>query len=328
MADINDDPTTGNKKALLDALYGLQAGNGTPLRQRTLDTCKYLSCESLTPAPFTVCPQLTAGLGGNCQQNFLLVMTDGFYNDSSFSGLAQTNADGDANTAFDGGAYALSTTNTLGDIAMHYYERDLHTGLADKLAIIPGVDEAKHQHIVSYGIAFGVDGTITAMPPDPKVAFTWPNPFSGTALQQNLARVDDLRHLAYNGRGKFLSAASPEQLIQALTDDLQDVADRTGAASAVAINTTSLQSDTMVFQAIFNSKDWSGDLVAYKINLDGTLASKATWNAKNTLNLQAPNARSILTLGALGTGQPDGVPFQWSDLTATQQAQLNDDPDT
>jgi len=325
ITDMNDDPTTGNKKLLLDALYGLQAGNATPLQQKTLDTCKYLSCESLTSAPFTVCPQLTAAAGGNCQQNFLLAMTDGFYNDP-FSGIS--NKDGDKNTTFDGGAYADSRSNTLGDIAMHYYERDLHPGLADKLAVLPGVDDAKHQHIVSYGIAFGVDGTITAMPPDPKVAFTWPNPFSGTTLQQNLARVDDLRHLAYNGRGKFLSAASPEQLIQALTDALQDVADRTGAASAVAINTTSLQSDTLVFQARFNSKDWSGELRAFKINLDGTLASSPTWNAKDTLNLQAPNARSILTLGVTGSGQPDGVPFQWANLTSTQQAQLNDDPDT
>ncbi len=325
IADINDDPTTGNKKALLDALYGLQARNGTPLQQRTLDTCKYLSCESLTSAPFTVCPQLTAAAGGNCQQNFLLAMTDGFYN-GTFGGIS--NKDGDNNTTFDGGAYADTRSDTLGDIAMHYYERDLHPGLADKLAVLPGVDEAKHQHIVSYGIAFGIPSLLTANPPNPTDPFVWPDPFHTSPVLRDKGRVDDLRHMAYNGRGKYLSAARPEELIQALTDALQDVADRTGAASAVAINTTSLQSDTMVFQARFNSKDWSGELRAFKINLDGTLASSPTWNAKDTLNLQAPNARSILTLGVTGSGQPDGVPFQWANLTATQQAQLNDDPDT
>ncbi len=48
------------------------------------------------------------------------------------NGNASRNNDGDRNTQFDGGKYADTIAGTLADVAMYYYERDLHPSLAER----------------------------------------------------------------------------------------------------------------------------------------------------------------------------------------------------
>ncbi len=321
---MNADPASGNKRALLDNLYDMNSRSGTPLRRTVDNAGKYLECKS--NSFFSTCPALAVADGGACQQNFMVMMTDGFYNSSfNFSG-SNDNKDGDNNTLWDGGAYADGYNNTLADIAMHYYERDLQPGLPDELVPIPGVDEATHQHAVTYGVAFGVEGTITAMPPNNTDPFAWPNPFSGGALQ-NAHRIDDVRHASYNGRGLFLSAITPQDLITALNDAFADIGDRTGSSAAVATSTTTLTTDTKVYQARFDSGDWAGELQALPVNLDGTLGA-ALWDAGDVINNQDyDTGREIITYSTDPLVR-DGVAFRWSDISAAQQAALHDDPAT
>ena len=71
------------------------------------------------------------------------------------------NADGDNNTDWDGGFYADNLSETLADVAMYYYENDLRTDLPDLLndpnLLNPSaIDKARHQHMVTFGVAFGV----------------------------------------------------------------------------------------------------------------------------------------------------------------------------
>lgn len=308
-ASVSGSPNSGQKRTLLDALYSIQPNGGTPLRSVFYQTGKYLECDS--SSLFGDCPALSEAVGGSCQQNFSVVMTDGFYN-GSFS--ASGNADGDDNTAWDGGAYEDSYSNTLGDIAMHFYERDIQTGLPDLVPTQTGVDEAAHQHVVTYSVAFGVDGTLTAMPTDASAAFSWPNPSAGDA-----EKIDDLRHAAYNGRGLFLSAEEPDSLTTALSDAITDIAERSGSAAAVAFNTTSLQTDSVLYLSLFNSTRWSGQLLAYPLNSDGTLGSSADWDAADVLDSRnlGSSPRVVYTYDG-----SDGALFQWSALTAAQQADL------
>ena len=46
--------------------------------------------------------------------------------------------------------YADAMSNTLGDVAMNYYERDLAPALLDEVPVTAGIDNAKHQHMVTY----------------------------------------------------------------------------------------------------------------------------------------------------------------------------------
>lgn len=314
-----------DKATLLARIAQITPGGGTPLRTGLQNVGKYFEGVSQTAlfgaAPDPISPILSAADGGNCQQNFTVLMTDGYYNDA-FSGLGNVDADGSSpnaagNTVFDGGAYADDFPDTLADIAMHYYERDLST-LANDVPATAGVDDARHQHLVTFGVAFGVNGTLAAGPTDPAKAFPWPAPTIGDAQ-----KIDDLRHTAYNGRGKFLNAKSPNELARALSDSLSAIGDRTGSAAAVAVNSRSLNTKTALYQARFTSGEWSGDLRAIGINADGTVGTEL-WNAKTKLVTQNwDTGRSIFTRNGGA-----GVPFRWTSLNTTQQAALKDATDT
>ena len=331
IASMNTDPVSGNKRTLVDGLYNTQSSNGTPLRQNLRDVGRYYECVSgnLFGVSGSGCPILDAASGGTCQQNFTVLMTDGFYNGSSPS---LGNKDGDANTAFDGPPFADGVSDTLADVAMHYYERDLSATLANQVPVTGGVDNASHQHMVTYTVAFGVTGELDPFgdktpadatdtdPNDP--GFNWTNPFSGSSAQQNARRIDDLWHAAYDGRGVFLGAQNPTDLSRRLSEAISNITDRTGAASTVALNSASLSTDTRIFQARFSSGEWSGQLRAIPIDPDGNLGS-LLWDAGELLKTQT-------AFGGWGTNRPiitsdgtTGVPFRWANLSGAQQAALN-----
>jgi type IV pilus assembly protein PilY1 len=321
IAEMNADPGSGNKKALLDRLYRINSNNGTPLRQSLEQAGNYLECKSTGSFFNGSCPAVPVADGGSCQQNFAVLMTDGFYNGGNPS---TANADGDNNTSFDGGAYADTRSGTLADVAMNYYERDLRLGVANDVPTIPNIDEADHQHMVTYGVAFGVLGTVTADPTDNTTAFAWPNPFQFGA-GRSAARIDDLRHAAYNGRGKFLSAQNPQDLITALNDALGDIGDRVGSAAAVALNSASLNTNSTLYQARFDTADWSGQLFSFPIQSSGLIGT-VNWDAGNVINGQDPDTgRSIITYRK---DTLTGVPFRFPNLSSTQQLALQDDPTT
>ncbi|VAW80012.1 Type IV fimbrial biogenesis protein PilY1, partial [hydrothermal vent metagenome] len=148
-----------NKQNLLQNLFDINSSGGTPLRQRLEDVGNYYEGNNPGWGPS---PILSAADGGECQQNFTIVMTDGLWNGGN---PAIHEADSDGNTAWDGGLYAdanndANSSHTLADVAMHYYERDLDTTLGNNVRTITGVDDNDTQHMVTYSVAFGVTGNL------------------------------------------------------------------------------------------------------------------------------------------------------------------------
>jgi len=265
-------------------------------------------------------------------------MTDGFWNGND---PAVGNADGDGvdggtpQGPFDGASFADTVDNTLADVAMHYYERDLHGSLQDDVPTTTRdknryngtVDpfETMHQHMTTYTIGFGVSGTLSANPANSADAFTWPDATAG-----NAERIDDLRHAAWNGRGDFLSATNQQELTDSLEAIFQEIQSGKGAASAVAFNTQDLRSGSRVFRAFFNINDNTGNLVSQSISNDGIIdTSSSTWGdmgpedgAAQLLDTRAgadSDNRTIVTYDAINF---TGIPFQYASLNATQQAQI------
>ncbi|MEM8684332.1 MAG: PilC/PilY family type IV pilus protein [Pseudomonadota bacterium] len=313
---MNVNPRAGNKGALLDNLYDINSDFGTPLRSTNYDANNYLGC--VTNGHFTSCPALNASQGGECQQNFNVVMTDGFYN-GTFTAL--DNEDGDNDTEWDsgtGGPYGDGFSDTLADIAMKFYEDDLRTGTANKLNPPPSsIDKNEAQHVVTYSVAFGVDGTITSMPANTTDAFAWPEPNS------DQRKIDDLRHAAWNGRGEFFSAQNPQQLIKSLQGAISSIQGRVGSAASVAFNSGSLSTNSEVYLALFNSERWDGDLLAYRLDaITGDISGTSSWSAASRLDNRnlSSNPRTILTYD--GT---DGIPFTWAALSTAQQNDFRTD---
>ena len=86
--------------------------------------------------------------------------------------------------------------------------------------------------MVTYGVAFGVTGTL---PPEPAgncpPDCAWPT--SGDFNNQE--RIDDMFHATVNGRGDFITAASPQSLVDALLAIKSDIELKTGTGAAVGI---------------------------------------------------------------------------------------------
>ena len=241
-----DTTAQSNKSALLKNVFNINSSGGTPLRNGLKNVGEYFAGN--LSSTWGSSPILPAADGGQCQKNFTILMSDGFWNGSS-PGVGNTDK---GNGPWDGGSYEDNVSNTLADVAMKYYETDL-SGLANKVSIIPGIDENTAQHLVTYTVAFGVNGTLSANPPNDTDAFSWPTPVADTATT-----IDDMRHAAWNGRGKFLSAGDPQQLITSLSNAIKDIDSRSGSSAAAALNTTSLQSDSMIFMASYDSVAWQG----------------------------------------------------------------------
>ena len=299
-----------NKAALLKNLSRINSSGGTPLRQSLKDAGEYFAGNSSWGSS----PILSAALGGECQQNFTILMSDGYWNGNSPS---VGNTDTDGTGPFDGGDYADSYSNTLADVAMKYYETDL-SSLANKVPVISGVDENTAQHMVTYTVGFGVNGTLTddKLPGEPNFN-GWPQP-TGDAQ----TTIDDMRHAAFNGRGKFLSAKDPQDLINSLNSYIADIQARTGTAAAVSFNSTNLNTGTRIYQASFDSSDWSGDLVAKNIFVDtngNASISGTAWSASTDVDSRTPASRQIITFDST-TG--NGINFDWTSLNAAQKIDL------
>lgn len=316
---IKDMSVASNKNTLLNEVVKVNSSGGTPLRQRLNWVGEYFDQSTNTPSSLNIStaavdkPIVSVANGGECQQNFVMLMTDGQWNGGS-SGVGAQDQTIDNNYVYP--AHYDAASDTLADIAMKWYKTDLAPTMANKVPIQSGsnalnLDENKQQHLVTFGVAFGPTGTINSNPVDRTQAFSWPTPSANANTT-----VDDLRHAAYNGRGQFLSAKNPDQLNTALQAVISDIESRQGSGSAVSFNSTSLVSNTLLFFASFDTTNWTGDLRAFSIDdVTGDIAAAPTWNAAagldNLTNAQISN-RVVYTWGTDTSGINNGVLFNWS----------------
>ncbi|NOV28734.1 PilC/PilY family type IV pilus protein [Methylomonas sp. ZR1] len=115
-----------------------------------------------------------------------------------------------------------------------------------------------------------------------------------------------------------------EQLGKAFAKILSNVS----SSSAVAANTAKLNTGTLVYQAKFDPRDWSGHLLAIPVNdTTGALeTNNLNWDAAT--KLPTSSSRKIYTLNPTLTSAPRGIEFRWANLTtaptgSSQQDYLN-----
>lgn len=98
----------------------------------------------------------------------------------------------------------------------------------------------------------------------------------------------------------------------AIHNIVQDIVLRIASASAISLNRGTWNSSTQLYQAKFNSGDWSGQLLAYSVNSDGSIATTPSWDAGQVLNGQNwSSGRTILTYKPSAAAGQKGIPFRW-----------------
>ena len=340
--------------ALIEEVYACDSGGDTPLREGLHDVGNYYSTNSKDLTHYrgkSVTgddpPYLPEAEGGACQQSFTIIMTDGYYS-YDINDLKVDNSDGDDKSLYDEGCYADALSETLADVAMYYYENDLSmdpqdspagNGLPDrvydpKLVYKSSSDKAPHQHMATYAMTFGVMGNLDPAnyEVDPaslhylqkideknRTYGHYPN-WPGSIDAKSKETIDDLFHATVNGRGRFLTAEDPQELVKRLTALTSNVLDRLGSSSSIALDRDARygadSDDIFMFQAGYNTGEWSGDVRAYRIdpNTAEIFRDDPAWSAAESLNLKSWNQRNILSYdGSVG------IEFEDNQLTDMQK---------
>jgi type IV pilus assembly protein PilY1 len=314
--------TGTDRTSFFDTFYGYtMPSKGTPLRDALNSVGKYFK-RTDDKGPWGETPGSNGGTQHACRQSYNILMTDGYYNDSysgvgnadNLAGASITNHSSPATPATYTYAPALpysdGYSDTLADVAMYYWKTDLRTNLDNKVPTNT-TDPAFWQHLVNFTVGLGVTGSLPYSDP---ATGPWPNPSPADSPQ----KIDDLWHAAVNSRGGFYSAANPTEFANALSGTLSNIVARTGSASAVATSSSSLTTNGRLYQAKFNSGDWSGQLLSIPIDTTGTIGT-TEWDAGSVINTLAPTSRVVLTKGKTG----DGVAFEYTNLTPAQTASLD-----
>ena len=318
-------------------LFRLPASGSTPLRTGLKRAGDYFGTSGVN-SPYAFDPQVTANPEYSCRPNFSILMTDGIWNDT-LSGFG--NADNTSKTLPDGKTYSPiapykdDNSDSLADIAFHYWSNDLRTDLDNNMVPYmpdrtgnatqqywnPKNDPASWQHMVTFTMGLGLSGSLS----NDWIGDTHGGPFYSGLLTGSKTwptvgsdvdpgNVYDLWHAALNSRGRFFSAEKPEDLVEAFEETINRVLERQSSASALATNSTRLSTETVIYQARFNSADWSGQLLAIPLNSDGSIGT-VLWDAAE--KIPAAASRNIKTWN--GTA---GADFTWSGLSPAQKTLL------
>ena len=219
-------------------------------------------------------------------------------------------------------AAIAGTWVNLADIAYYYWATDLqptagvpnnvspYSASGNKLAshlwptseqMDPRNDPAYWQHMVNFTIGLGLERNLT----NPQwQGSTFASDASGNGYAQfasgaatwpatggtDSGNVYDLWHAAINSRGEFFSVNDSTSLIVAFKRILSRISSKTGTVGAVGAGSSAIYSDTALFQAGYDSTNWSGTISRRNVDKYGVVATNVSWSTDTTLaSLAVPN---------------------------------------
>ena len=113
----------------------------------------------------------------------------------------------------------------------------------------------------------------------------------------------------------YFLVQNPTLLRASLSRALNTVLERSAAAGNVSANSTFITTESAVFQSVYNSANWSGDLRAFPIDAASGVGAVPLWSAAD--RLPAHGDRRLFTSDAAANPAP--VPFNWNDLSTAQR---------
>lgn len=314
-----------NRSGWYNALYAATASGNTPLRAATLRAGTYFSSKDVKGPYGSWVSDFNSTLRTapnqiSCRQNFNILTTDGYWNETALTQAAEFNDETAGLPIYKGTTssgpdfyqyqpvlpYAKSPNTTgsgdsLADFAMRYWKTDLRDDLSNLVpATISNV--AYWQHMVTFALSIGLRGQLN---PETDLAAVTAGtkvfpPSAGNPLQNlTIGTIDDLWHATLNSRGKFEVAFDHDDFARALRSALAEITRRTGSGSNVSANSVSVSATTLVYQASYIAGDFTGDVTAYPIVGGKVDTAAPAWNA--SAKMPAWDARKIFTIES-GTG--------------------------
>ena len=125
----------------------------------------------------------------------------------------------------------------------------------------------------------------------------------------------------------YYPATSPSALVSDLNSILISLQNESVSTTAAALSSTRLLQGDVEYQTSFNGstspyQDWTGDVTETSLSTSsGTPVGNVIWSAQGLLDTQT--TRVIATWNpALNSGAGGGAPFEWGNISTTQQTSL------
>jgi len=343
-------------------LYNTPTANGTPLVQAAERARVYMTTANAN-SPWAETPGTSIGTEYSCRQNFHLMLTDGYWNGGSVGGNVDGTAgalpDG---VAYPGSVpanrriYQDNNVGYLADVTFRAWREDARATLTDNVPRYlntislsnpndillpanaahywnPANDPASWQHLSTYTVGLGLTGTLDPVnyftptvpdPASPPSAGDYDDLLNGTKNWNAGDEIDDLWHAAMNGRGEYFSARNSGALVTSFAKVLNQISARSGSAAALSANGSTSSGNTSIFQVTFNTSSWTGRLISRLLDSNG-IPTTTNWEA-GTSGLNSQNYATDRNIFTYNPTSSQGVPFQWGNLSATQQDALNRTP--
>lgn len=258
----------------------------------------------------------------SCQKSFSVMITDGQPTQDKTISTYLQDYDGDCISAspacgsYDkkpGYTYESSNgTDYFDDVTQALYEMDLRPDLTKTNGL--------KNNVTTYTIGMADD-----------------------AINPTLPGVNPLlKDAAVQGGGKFYFAGSASELSASLASAFNTITEQSASSSSVATNSTQFQTDTLIYQATFNSTDWGGHILAFRLttedtNGNGELDSGEDVNGNGKIDagdigseqwdsaagIPPAIARDIYTYNPQAATSGKGIEFLWSHLNNTQKTVLD-----
>lgn len=301
---------------------------------RTDDLGPWSDKPGIGTAPGT--PQLA------CRRNFSIIVTDGRWNSTAAPGLDDGKLslkDGPEITGPNGQKYHYtpkppyagnrrSTNQTLSDVALQYWSRDIRPDMAMPNTLEPMPDNpAFWQHMVTHVVAFGLYSEGVKYPddlealnkgPDAPGGMEWPRAWVADNLRSEEARTADMWHAAINGHGAFIPSSNPMELIASLQGVMEKLSIATVKSANITMESDLLVSGNRVYVPSYTTVAWTGDLVAHKLTMSGK-AGETLWSAAE--RMPAYSERNIW-VGTGGNGGGTAAEFKFASLPGDMQSAL------
>lgn len=342
-------PFESSRSGFLQWLYSGSATGSTPLRRALEGAGQYYENSDRPWLDDPDNSKSNSNPARECRISATMLMTDGYYGggnpDGDVRGAASKDGEVITNGTGDSGQYKAESpfsdgnTNSLrlADVAAYYWKRDLQPNIDNYVPTIADVvdendsgiretigDPAFWQHMMTYGIGLGVEGSVSRNDAVSAV-------LDGSSIEwwdgnSNENKINDLLRASMVGRGDFFSASDPETFRVQLEDLLAQFLGNAGSATGLDFNVASIEADdALVFSSYFDPSGWTGDLEAITLSPGDDGRPEAAegsenegWSARAKLETKTPDERVILTYND-GQGQP----FQWNSLSTAQQSDLN-----
>ena len=310
-AIINEPCGINNEVAVKAAIDTYASTGNTPLAEALYEITRYFRGMSSFYHDNT---SYTSPIEYRCQHNFSVVITDGLpTRDTTF---ATNDPDDPSGILPDWDGLAPATTMAMHPHFPQYSDGFNPDGTEGNEGYTLYLDDIAK---FGYDTDFKTGGNDNAggSYQDPNFPLQSMETYTIGFAQSNQMLEDAAEY----GNGEYVTANNAADLAIALKNAIDDAKYKgQAAAAAVATNSTRLDTNTTIYQARFDSRNWTGDLVAFSIDsATGNVNLTPDWSAQNLL---PPSGSATVTAASRNvytydTVNDSGLQFRWpSDYTA------------